>query len=104
MPCRGIRGATTVESDTAAAILGATQELLARVVAAVGLAQNLSALSALATEGIQEGHMALHARSLALSAGATGGEVEAVAARLREGGAPTVARARDILAELRLTH
>ena len=52
---------------------------LARIVAAVGLAQNLSALSALATEGIQEGHMALHARSVALSAGAQGREVEAVA-------------------------
>jgi chorismate mutase len=38
MPCRGIRGATTVESDSAAAILGATQELLARIVAANGLA------------------------------------------------------------------
>jgi hydroxymethylglutaryl-CoA reductase len=42
---------------------------LARVMAAVGLAQNLAALRALATEGIQRGHMALHARNVALSVG-----------------------------------
>jgi hydroxymethylglutaryl-CoA reductase len=77
---------------------------LARIVAAVGLAQNLSALSALATEGIQEGHMALHARSLALSAGARGQEVERVAACLRDEGELTVARARQILHEGHQTH
>ena len=77
---------------------------LARVIAAVGLAQNLSALSALATEGIQEGHMALHARSVALSAGAEGLEVEVVAERLRVAGAATVAHAREILRELRGAH
>jgi hydroxymethylglutaryl-CoA reductase len=74
---------------------------LARVIASVGLAQNLSALSALATEGIQQGHMALHARSVALSAGAEGDEVEAVAQQLRQEGAMTVGRARDILVEIR---
>jgi len=77
---------------------------LARVVAAVGLAQNLAALSALAIEGIQEGHMALHARSVAVSVGAAGLEVDAVAARLRVGGAVTVPRARSILDELRRSH
>jgi hydroxymethylglutaryl-CoA reductase len=77
---------------------------LARIVAAVGLAQNLSALSALACEGIQEGHMALHARSLALCAGARGSEVELIAARIREEGRLTVARAREILHELRQPH
>jgi hydroxymethylglutaryl-CoA reductase len=74
---------------------------LARIVAAVGLAQNLAALSALATEGIQEGHMALHARSVAMSVGAEGLEVEVVAARLRGGGPCTLARAQAILAEIR---
>ncbi len=74
---------------------------LARIIAAVGLAQNLSALSALATEGIQEGHMALHARSVAMSAGAEGLEVEVVASRLRQSGSCTVALAREVLAELR---
>jgi hydroxymethylglutaryl-CoA reductase len=77
---------------------------LARIVVSVGLAQNLSALSALATEGIQAGHMALHCRSVALSAGAEGSEVEVVASRLRESGAATVARAREILRDLRRAH
>ncbi len=77
---------------------------LARIVAAVGLAQNLAALSALATEGIQAGHMALHARSLALSAGARGHEVEEVALRLRETGSLTVAHARELLSLIRLGH
>jgi len=48
---------------------------------AVGLAQNFAALRALASEGIQKGHMKLHARSLAMSAGAKGGEVDAIARR-----------------------
>ncbi|MBI5480162.1 MAG: hydroxymethylglutaryl-CoA reductase, degradative [Deltaproteobacteria bacterium] len=61
-------------------ILGVTTAAeLGMVVAAVGLASNLAALRALASEGIQRGHMRLHARSVALSAGATGGEVERVA-------------------------
>jgi hydroxymethylglutaryl-CoA reductase len=74
---------------------------LARVVAAVGLAQNLAALSALATEGIQEGHMTLHARSIALCAGAEHHEVEAVASRLRAASSMTVDQAKEILLELR---
>ncbi len=49
---------------------------LAEIAVAVGLAQNLGALRALATEGIQRGHMALHARNIALVAGATGAEVD----------------------------
>lgn len=52
---------------------------LARVVAAVGLIQNFSALRALAGEGIQRGHMGLHARNVAIVAGATGPEIERVA-------------------------
>jgi len=52
---------------------------LAMLAASVGLASNLAALKALGTEGIQRGHMALHARSVAVSVGATGDEVEAVA-------------------------
>ena len=47
---------------------------LAEVIASVGLAQNLAALRALATEGIQRGHMALHARQVAIAAGAAGDE------------------------------
>ena len=52
---------------------------LAQVIVAVGLAQNLGALRALATEGIQRGHMSLHARQIALAAGATGDEVDKLA-------------------------
>jgi len=77
---------------------------LAGIVAAVGLAQNLAALSALATEGIQEGHMALHARSLALSAGAQGSDVELVAERLIEEGDLTVQRARELVREVERKH
>jgi hydroxymethylglutaryl-CoA reductase len=57
-------------------ILGVnTAEELARIIAAVGLAQNFSALKALATTGIQKGHMALHAQNIAMMAGAVGDEV-----------------------------
>src|SRR5207244_8360483 len=52
---------------------------LAGVIAAVGLAQNFAALRALASEGIQKGHMRLHARRLAMSAGAMGKLVDVVA-------------------------
>jgi hydroxymethylglutaryl-CoA reductase len=62
------------------AILGlnSAQEL-AGVIAAAGLAQNLGAMRALATSGIQAGHMKLHARNMAVSAGAIGDEIEKVA-------------------------
>jgi hydroxymethylglutaryl-CoA reductase len=64
-------------------ILGVTTaQELAEVMAAVGLAQNLAALRALATEGIQRGHMELHARQVAIAAGATGDLVEVIAGRL----------------------
>lgn len=55
---------------------------LGEVVAAVGLAQNLGAMRALATEGIQRGHMALHARNIAVVAGATGAEIDEVVAQM----------------------
>jgi len=74
---------------------------LAEVIAAVGLAQNFGALRALATEGIQRGHMARHARAVAAAAGADPGEVESLAERLVAGGDVKVARAKEILEELR---
>lgn len=73
---------------------------LAEVMAAVGLAQNLGALRALATEGIQRGHMALHARQVALAAGATGDRVPVVAARLVAERRVRLDRAQEILAEM----
>lgn len=73
---------------------------LAMVMAAVGLAQNMGALRALATEGIQRGHMSLHARQLALAAGAEGKQVDEVARRLVREGEIKEAAARRVLAEL----
>lgn len=55
---------------------------LAQVIAAVGLAQNLAALRALASEGIQRGHMSLHARQIAIAAGAEGEQIDRVAAKM----------------------
>lgn len=74
---------------------------LAMVIAAVGLTQNLAALRALATEGIQEGHMRMHARSVAATAGAVGDEVLRVAAKLCEARDYSVENARAQLESLR---
>lgn len=73
---------------------------LAALAGAAGLATNLAALRALATEGIQRGHMALHARGVARAAGATGELVELVAAELAACGDVKLERAREILARL----
>ena len=70
---------------------------LAGIVAAVGLASNLAALRALATDGIQRGHMGLHARAVALAAGALGGQVERVAAMIVEARDITLEAARKAL-------
>ncbi len=75
---------------------------LAMVAASIGMASNLAALRALATEGIQRGHMALHARSVATAAGAIGPEVERVAARIHAAGDVSLDAARGVLSELRL--
>ncbi|MFO7634556.1 MAG: hydroxymethylglutaryl-CoA reductase, degradative [Caldilinea sp.] len=70
---------------------------LSEIMAAVGLAQNLAAIRALATEGIQRGHMALHARQMAVAAGATGSEVDRIAEQLAAEGQIRVERARELL-------
>jgi hydroxymethylglutaryl-CoA reductase len=77
-----------------------TADQLAAVAGAAGLATNLAALRALATEGIQRGHMALHARGLARAAGATGELVDRVAAELSACGDVKADRAREVLARL----
>ncbi len=75
---------------------------LASIMAAAGLAQNLGALRALATSGIQKGHMRLHAKNMAVSAGAIGEEIEKVAQRLiAEEGPKTQTRVAEILEEMR---
>ncbi|ROO23746.1 hydroxymethylglutaryl-CoA reductase, degradative [Salinisphaera orenii] len=73
---------------------------LAEVMGAVGLAQNLAAIKALSTHGIQRGHMTLHARSVAMAAGASEARFEDVVDRLIAGGDIKVWRAREIIAEL----
>jgi hydroxymethylglutaryl-CoA reductase len=99
-----IGGATKIHPTAQAClkILGvSTAERLARIIAAVGLAQNFSALKALATVGIQKGHMDLHAQNIAMMAGAVGEEVEAVARAMVTQGTVRIDVAETILAALR---
>jgi hydroxymethylglutaryl-CoA reductase len=99
-----VGGATRVHPGAQAAlqlmkITSATE--LAGIIAAVGLAQNLAALRALATEGIQRGHMTLHARQVAVAAGAKDAEVDRLAAQLAAEGVIRTDRAAEILKEWR---
>ncbi len=99
-----VGGATRVNpvARLALEILGSPSATeLGQIMAAAGLASNLAALRALATEGIQRGHMSLHARSVAMEAGAAPHEVEAVAAALIECGEIKAERAARILEDLR---
>jgi len=101
----GLVGGATKTHPAARAALGilgvqSAQEL-AEVAVAVGLAQNMAALRALATEGIQKGHMALHARNIAIVAGATGDEIEKVAGALAADHDVRVDRARELLEKMR---
>ena len=85
MPVGLVGGATKTHplARLALKILGVkSAQELGEVAVAVGLAQNLGALRALATEGIQRGHMALHARNIALVAGATGDEIDSIAKQM----------------------
>lgn len=101
----GIVGGATKVHPTAKAALKLmgiqTAGELAEIIVAVGLAQNLAALRALATEGIQRGHMGLHARQVAIAAGAEGQEVEKLATALVEQRAVRIDRAEQILKEWR---
>jgi hydroxymethylglutaryl-CoA reductase len=85
-------------------ILGVkTANELGEVCAAVGLAQNLGALRALAHEGIQRGHMSLHARNIAVMAGATGEVVDLVAAKMVEERKIRMDRAKELLDKYKAT-
>jgi hydroxymethylglutaryl-CoA reductase len=80
-----VGGATRVHPTARAALklMGvSTASELAEIIVSVGLAQNLAALRALATEGIQRGHMSLHARQVAIAAGAQGEQIERLAQQL----------------------
>ena len=99
-----VGGATKVHPVARACveILGVDTSIeLAHVIASVGLAQNLAALRALASEGIQKGHMSLHARNVASTAGARGELLGRVAERLIKEKNIKVERAKEIIAELR---
>ena len=99
-----IGGATRVHpiAKIALKILGVNKaEDLARVMAAVGLVQNYGALKALATTGIQKGHMALHSKNVAMMAGAVGDEVDLLAKRLVEIGKIRSDAAKEELRKIR---
>jgi hydroxymethylglutaryl-CoA reductase len=99
-----IGGATRVHPAAQAALKlmkVKTASELAEIIVSVGLAQNLAALRALATEGIQRGHMSLHARQVALAAGAVGSEVDRLAEQLVKEKAIRSDRALEILNEWR---
>ena len=96
-----VRVHPAAQANVALLGVGSADEL-AKVMAASGLAQNLGALRALATVGIQAGHMKLHVRNMAVTAGAEGGEVDRVASMLRErGGRITQASVIGALEEIR---
>jgi hydroxymethylglutaryl-CoA reductase len=95
-----VGGATKVHPTAKAALklMGVkTAAELAGVIVSVGLAQNLAALRALATEGIQRGHMSLHARQVAIGAGAVGEQIEQVAAQMVAEKTVRIDRAEEIL-------
>lgn len=100
----GIVGGTTASNFAAklglAIAAPATAQQLAELMAAVGLAQNFSALRALASSGIQQGHMRLHARSVANAAGVPEDRLDLVADKLVESGEVKDWKAVEILAEL----
>ncbi len=101
----GLVGGATAVHPTAKAnvrLLGVkTAQELAEVIATVGLAQNFAALRALATEGIQRGHMSLHARNIAATVGAKGEEIDRVAEILVKEKKVRMDRAKEVLEELK---
>jgi hydroxymethylglutaryl-CoA reductase len=102
-----VGGATQVHpvARVSLKLLGVTTaQELAEIIVAVGLAQNLAALRALATEGIQRGHMGLHARQVAIAAGAQGEMIERLAAQIVAEKAVRVDRAKEILSQWESTH
>ncbi|MBD3949473.1 hydroxymethylglutaryl-CoA reductase, degradative [Tuanshanicoccus lijuaniae] len=79
-------------------------ETLSRIIAAVGLAQNFAALRAIVSEGIQKGHMGLHARQLAIQVGATDQEREALIAQLKAAPSMSQRVAAELLEQIRSSH
>lgn len=97
-----VGGATKVHPAAQAAVklMGVkTASELAEIIVSVGLAQNMAALRALATEGIQRGHMSLHARQVAIAAGASGELIEKVASQMVAERIVRIDRAEEIMKE-----
>lgn len=101
----GLVGGATKTHPAARAAVAMTEvsnaRELAEIITAVGLIQNIAAVRALSAEGIQRGHMGLHARNVAVAAGAEGDEVDAVAAELVSRSAVRADVAETVLAQLR---
>ncbi|HSG26046.1 MAG TPA: hydroxymethylglutaryl-CoA reductase, degradative [Anaerolineales bacterium] len=101
----GIVGGATKVHPTARAALKLMQvqsaSELAEIIVSVGLAQNLAAIRALATEGIQRGHMGLHARQVAIAAGAVGKQIDSIAMKLVKENTVRIDRAEQLLKELK---
>jgi hydroxymethylglutaryl-CoA reductase len=100
-----VGGATRVHPQARAALklMGvSTAAELAEIIVSVGLAQNLAALRALATEGIQRGHMSLHARQVAIAAGAQGEQVDRLAERLVQEKNVRIDRAEELVREMEI--
>ncbi len=98
-----VGGATKVHPAAQAAVklMGVkTANELAEIIVSAGLAQNMAALRALATEGIQRGHMSLHARQVAIAAGAAGELIEKIAAQMVAEKVVRIDRAEEILKEI----
>ncbi len=100
----GIIGGATLVHPTAQAVLKildvqSAQEL-AEVIACVGLAQNFGAIRALATEGIQKGHMRMHARQIAIAAGADDAQVLSIVKRMISEGNIRLGRAKELLEQI----
>lgn len=100
----GVRGGATQTHPLARLSLKImqveTSDELGQVMAAVGLSQNFAAMRALVTEGLCRGHMRLHAKNIAISAGATGPLIAKVAEIISEDKCVTLERAKAVLAEL----
>ena len=95
-----VGGATKVHPGARAALelmRVTTANELAEIIVSVGLAQNLAAIRALATEGIQRGHMSLHARQVAIAAGAQGEQIQQLATQLVAEKTVRIDRAKEIL-------
>jgi hydroxymethylglutaryl-CoA reductase len=100
----GVVGGATINpiARTCLKILGVkTADELSRIIAAVGLAQNFAALRALVTEGIQRGHMELHARNIAMAVGAKGNEIDKIVEILVKEKLIKMDRAKEILEQIR---